>query len=359
MSGDSGERTFDPTSQRREQFRKDGKFARARDAGGIAAALATITILVSARATIATAFAALFARTLGDLGALGRGDGARPMQSALMAFYAVAGPVAVGAAVAATVTGVAQAGINIQLDTIAFKPERLNPLPRFMELFSWKKKSVEVIMSILRIGVVGYLAYRALVRALPRLLALSQTPLDAAVASVTDLTVTVMLTALGGLAVIAVIDYAQSRFSLGKEMMMTRKEVTEDHRSQDGDPKAKGRMRARARAVAKKRALNSVKTADVIIANPTHISVALRYSKRDAAPVVIAKGHDAIAMQIRTEARKHGIPIIENRPLARALDAEVRIGQPVPTSHFAAVARVLAFVYRLKNRHLTVGTARA
>ena len=131
---------------------------------------------------------------------------------------------------------------------------------------------------------------------------------------------------------------------------MTRQEVMDEHKQSDGDPKLKARMRARARNNAKRRAMENVKTATVVVANPTHISVALRYSKTDPAPIVVAKGHDELAMQIRAEARKHGIPILENRPLARALDSEVPVGRPVPAAHFAAVARILAFVYKIKGR---------
>jgi flagellar biosynthetic protein FlhB len=121
-------------------------------------------------------------------------------------------------------------------------------------------------------------------------------------------------------------------------------------RAQDGDPKIKGRMRARARAMAKKRSLANVRKADVVVTNPTHVSVALRYGDRDVAPMVIAKGHDQLALLIRAEARRHGVPILENRALARALDAEVQICHPIPGAHFAAVARVLAFVYRLRGK---------
>jgi flagellar biosynthetic protein FlhB len=116
-------------------------------------------------------------------------------------------------------------------------------------------------------------------------------------------------------------------------------------------------MRARARALAKKRAIQNVKKADVVVTNPTHIAVALRYGDKDAAPVVVAKGHDDDALRIRSEARKYGIPILENRPLARALDAEVPVGRAIPVAHFAAVARILAYVFRLKNKRR--GTHRA
>lgn len=121
-------------------------------------------------------------------------------------------------------------------------------------------------------------------------------------------------------------------------------------RSNDGDPKVKARMRARAKALARRRAALDMKNAAVVITNPTHVAVALRYGAKDPAPVVIAKGHDEVALQIRADARKHGVPIIESRALARSLDAEVPIGRPIPGAHFAAVAKVLAFVYRLKGR---------
>ena len=139
---------------------------------------------------------------------------------------------------------------------------------------------------------------------------------------------------------------------------MTRQELTQEMRQQDGDPKVKGRMKARARALAKKRALQNVKKASVVVTNPTHVAVALRYDEKDAAPVVVAKGLDDEALRIRTEARKYGIPILENRPLARALEAEVPIGHAIPAAHFAAVARVLAFVYRLRGSRRG-GTRRA
>jgi len=140
---------------------------------------------------------------------------------------------------------------------------------------------------------------------------------------------------------------------------MTKKEIIDEHKSNEGDPQMKNRLRARGRAMIRARSIANVKKADVVVTNPTHIAVALRYAATDAAPVVVSKGHDAVALQIRSEARKHGIPILENRPLARALDAEVPIGHPVPGKHFAAVARVLAWVYRIRPSARRVKRPRA
>jgi flagellar biosynthetic protein FlhB len=217
------------------------------------------------------------------------------------------------------------------------------------QLASPKKAAVEMLLSFLRVGVVGYVAYRTSVLELPGVLSLARMSVDVSIERMVNAILHVVFGAGGALAAIAVIDYAQSRFRLEQEMKMTRQELTDEMRQQDGNPKVKGRIKARARALSKKRAMQNVKKASVIVTNPTHVAVALRYEQNDAAPVVVAKGHDDDALRIRAEARRYGIPILENRPLARALDAEVAIGHPIPVAHFAAVARVLAFVYRLRG----------
>jgi flagellar biosynthetic protein FlhB len=211
---------------------------------------------------------------------------------------------------------------------------------------------------LLRVAVVGFVAYRVLMADLSELLSLARVPVEVSGDRIVAAILHVVLGAGAVLLAIAILDYVQSRIALQQELKMSRQELMEEMRQQDGDPRVKGRMKARARALAKKRALQNVKKAKVIVTNPTHVAVALRYEETDAAPVVVAKGHDDDALRIRAEARKYGIPILENRPLARALDAEVQIGQAIPMAHFAAVARVLAFVYRLRAGRGR-GTARA
>jgi flagellar biosynthetic protein FlhB len=357
MSAKEGERQFDPTPQRREEFRKQGRFARARDAAPVAAMLSAIGALVGSRAAIGHALDRLFLASLGNLGALAQGAPGDVFRFAGQALLSIAGPACLAAATAGTVAGMAQTGLRLNLDAIGFKPERLDPISRIKQLVSPKQAAVEMLLSLLRIGMVGYVAYRTTLLELPDLLDLARTSVDVAIERIMKAVLHVALGAGAVLAAIAAIDYTQSRISLGQEMKMTRQELMDDMRQNDGDPKVKGRIKARARAMAKKRALQSVKKADVVVTNPTHIAVALRYHQKDAAPVVVAKGHDDYALRIRSEARKFGIPILENRPLARALDAEVPVGHTIPAAHFAAVARVLAFVFRLRGRKH--GTRRA
>ena len=345
---DDGDKQFDPTPQRREQYRKDGRFPRARDAGGIATTAAVLAVLLGSRGVLSHAASLLFLGSHGDLGALGRIGGERVLSMIGGTLLAMAAPSAIAAAFAAGLIGLAQTRLEVREDLLEFKFERLNPIDGIKRLLSFKHGATEVMLGLLRVGVVGWVAWRAMMRELPSLIALSRMPTASAVGRCVEAVVRVTLHALLTLAVVAVIDYGWSWWTLEREMKMTRKEIIDESKMHEGDPKVKGRQRARARALARKRSIANVKKSDVVVTNPTHIAVALRYAATDAAPVVVSKGHDAAAMQIRAEARKHGIPILENRPLARALDAEVPIGHPVPGKHFAAVAKVLAWVYRIR-----------
>jgi flagellar biosynthetic protein FlhB len=351
VSEAQGDKRFDPTQHRREQFRKEGRYARARDASALAACFGTVGVLLGSRAGIGDALRQLFRASHGHLDSVAQGGAPDGLRIASVALATLAGPTILVAAGGSFVVGLAQAGLHLNLDALSFKGERLDPVARLAQLFSPKKAAVEVILSLLRVGVVGYVAYRAIILELPVVLTMARMSVDVSLDRIVDAIVRVTLSAGGALAAIALVDYAQSRFSLEQQMKMTRQELTEETRQQDGDPKIKGRVKARARALAKKRALQNIKKAAVVVTNPTHVAVALRYDEKDAAPVVVAKGHDDDALRIRAEARKYGVPILENRPLARALDAETPLGQPVPVAHFAAVARVLAFVYRIKGRH--------
>lgn len=360
MAGsDSGEKSFEPTEHRREEFKKQGKFAKAKDVGGLVTTGAVTLGLVAARRDLAGAADALFSRSFGDLQALDRlGVGGALWAAAsptLLAIY----PLLAAGSVLAVIATAAQTGFRINTDAVSFKPERLDPKAGLDRLVSFKKNFGELGVSLLRVSAVAGVAWEASSRELPVLLAVARAPVVASSEIAAGSIARVVLAVLVALVVVGAADYAHAWYSLEKEMRMTRQERVEESRQQEGDPKAKGRMKARARANARKRAIASVKSADVIVTNPTHVAVALRYGPRDAAPVVIAKGVDDVALRIRAEARRFGVPILENKPLARALNAEVAVGRIVPQAHFAAVAQVLAFVYRLRSRGAIGGTRRA
>jgi flagellar biosynthetic protein FlhB len=344
------DKKYEPTDLRREKFREEGRFARARDAGGIVAVAAFLGVLAGTRERFASASALLFQRTLGDMTALERGDLAGIVHVAAGPLVLVsAGAVALGAA-GAVVVGLAQAGFRPYTKLVGFKLERLDPRAGLSRLFTPRKAGGELALAAIRLLIGGAFAYRGVAAETNALVGLARLPLPHAVGSVAESTARAIAHVVAGLAVGALLDYGWSWWTLEKEMRMSHKERQEEARQQDGDPKNKQRMRARARALARQRSLRSVKNADVIVTNPTHLAVALRYGPKDPAPVVITKGEDDHALEIRRTARKHGIPILENRPLARALYADVVVGKPIPPAHFVAVAHVLAFVYRLKKR---------
>jgi flagellar biosynthetic protein FlhB len=350
VSQDDEDRKYEPTPKRKEQFRKEGKFARARDAGAVAALVAGLGVAMGMRDAGVEAVRALFAATLGDPGALSRGEVAGTTRALWGAFFVLVVPLCVATTLATAVAGFAQAGVAPNTEVVGFKLERLDPLPRLKQLFSLKHGGFEVVLAIAKVVVVGGVAYSVTHEELPTLLGLWAHDVAGGSSVVAGVIGRILLETVGAAFVVCAADYAYNRWTLSQEMKMTLKELKEEMRQEDGDPKLKARMRAKARALAKKRMMMDVKTASVVIANPTHVSVALRYRSADPAPIVVAKGHDDIALSIRAKARQHGIPIVENRPLARTLDAEVALGHPVQVEHFAAVAKVLAFVHRLKQR---------
>jgi len=361
MSDDQGDKKYDPTPRRRDKFREEGRLARARDAGPLVAAFAALAAVIGTFEDSKAAVLKLFFATIGDVGALHRGHGSGVWHTTLQTLAVLLVPPIVAAAIGAVVIGAVQSGIGFNLGLVGFKVERLNPLGKIKEMFSPSHGSFELFLALLKVGVVGTVIVLAAKEEATRLMSLAGadflTGSGILLAAITH----VVLNALVATALIAAADYAHSWFKLEKEMKMTLQELRDDMRSDDGDPHVKAKMRARALQNSKKRMMSDVKTATVIVTNPTHVSVAIRYSGSDPAPIVVAKGHDEVALAIRREARAHGVPIMENRRLARALDAQIAIGKPVLVEHFAAVAKLLSLVYRLRGRPraLVPGTSRA
>lgn len=347
---DDDDRTLDPTDQRIEEFRKQGRIAKARDIGGVVATAAVLVVLNGSRDSLWNTTRTMFQSSLGDLTALER-VGVKPVFAGMATSLLALSGLAIGAAmIAAVAMGLVQTRGQLFGELLMPSADKLNPVNGFKRLFDFKKQGMETFVAILRVALLGIVAWKTLSADLPALSAMARMPLLGAIPALLGAIGRTAAYCTGTLVLVAAVDFAQSWFTLSKEMKMTRKEREDESKQSEGDQKAKGKMKAKARQNARKRSLNAVKGADVIVTNPTHVAVALRYGPKDPAPVVLAKGHDEIALRIRAEARKHGIPIMENRRLARALDAEVQVGRPVPAAHFAAVARVLAFVYKLKKR---------
>lgn len=350
MSEDSdSDKTQEATPERRKQARENGQFPRAKDTGAVAG---TVALLIGMAAFGDSLLAHLrdFAlrcfRDTSNLTGLGLDVAGREATLTLVGLIA---PITATAAVAGVAAGLWEAGFNPHLELAMPKWERLDPTGKLGQLFSPKAAAGNVALALGRVGVVGFVAYLVISRELPKLERLSTARLaDAA------LTAAGVLSKLGlwctlALAVMTALDYGYSWVKHEKSIMMSLDEVKREHQQQEGDPRLKARRLARARDRLRRGLKKQVLESDVIIANPTHISVALRYKPMQGAPQVMARGYDEVALYMRQIAEEGGVPIVENKPLARAL-AQVRVGKVIPIELYAAVAEVLAFVYRLKNR---------
>jgi flagellar biosynthetic protein FlhB len=241
-----------------------------------------------------------------------------------------------------------QVGVRVTPAALEFKWNRLDPVGGVKRFFQ-KRVFFELIKNLLKVGIITALAGLVINHLWPEMLTTASRPLSAALDIGRSGYVALMLVLLAFLAVLAVIDWFFQRQQHEQQLKMSKQEVKEEHKEVEGDPQIRARIRAQQMEMARKRMLADVPRADVVITNPTHLAVALKYESGQSAPVVLAKGADHVAQTIRDVARKSRVPVIENKPVARALYAEVEVGQPIPESLFQAVAEILAYVYRLKK----------
>jgi flagellar biosynthetic protein FlhB len=230
------------------------------------------------------------------------------------------------------------------------KIEKLNPVEGFKRVFG-KQAAAAFLKSLAKLAVVGAAMVWALWPNDASLENMSLLDPVALLPYVQDRVVTMLIALASASALIAVIDYVATRQSYIKRQRMSRREIKEEMRQQDGDPMVKAKLRAIRMERSRQRMMQSVPQASVVITNPTHYAVALRYEQGEtAAPICLAMGVDTLAQRIREIAQEHDIPVVEDPPLARALFATAEIDRPIPKEHYEAVAKVIGFVMRLARR---------
>lgn len=345
---DKDQKTEQASEKRRNEAHERGEFARSPEIGvvfGLAAFFAAITLGASSGAREVAQF------TSGLLGHLDSvtfpaGQVPLPMFEGGRVVLVVLLPVLVGSVVAALLSGGLQSGFQLTTETIGFKPEKLNPLPGLKRIFS-QNALVHGAVDFCKMVVIGLCLWVAM----RQLLAdpLFSTPVETAyLGDFMQRAIHGLLSRLIlALGVIAAVTYAYEKYKTSRDLMMTREEVKEEHKQAEGNTKMKAAIRRMARRFAQRQMLAAIPTADVIVTNPTHFAVALKYERGvDSAPIVLAKGADALARRIKALAATHEVPMVENRPVARLLYARATVGQPIPGELFQAVAGILAFVYR-------------
>ena len=244
----------------------------------------------------------------------------------------------------------AQIGFIFSTETITPDLNKINPLSGLKRIFSMRNltETARVIIKGIVVLYVAYVMVKSDILESPSLI--FRNP-QAILEVVGKSGKALFLSLMGVLAVFAAIDFVLQKREFGKQVRVTKKEAKQEAKEQEGDPMVKSRIRSIQRDMARKRMMKAVKTADVIITNPTHIAIALQYDKEKmVAPRVVAKGADFMAENIKKIAREAGVPMVENVPLARAMFKSVKVGHVIPRSLFQAVAEVLAYVYKLKNK---------
>jgi flagellar biosynthetic protein FlhB len=245
---------------------------------------------------------------------------------------------------------VVQVGLLNNEEALEFNLEKINPIAGFGRMFSLRSiiEGVKALFKLVCVIAVVWVVTKNEIVKIPRLSAFDMNQL---VMFAGDLVIRLLAGVGVFMAAIAAADYFYQRWELEKQMRMTKQEIKEEHKAREGDPMIKARIRRIQREMANKRMMNDVPKADVIITNPTHIACALRYDPMTmAAPQLVAKGAGVIAEKIKEIGRKHNVPIMENKPLARTIFKSMKVGHTIPRELFTAVAQVLSYVYKLKRK---------
>jgi len=251
----------------------------------------------------------------------------------------------------------AQGGIRVATKLFIPKFSRLNPLPGIKKMFG-PQALWEAAKALVKTSVLAAVLYTTTKGVVPTLMTAGRLPLSALLATVKDATIGLVRAAAVAGIVMAAADYFVVRRRTNKQLRMTKEEVKQENKNAEGDPLVKAQIRARQMAMARNRQMADVPTADVVLVNPTHVAVALRYEPTKGAPRIVAKGQGPVATKIRELAAEHRVPMVQDVPLARALHGGCDVGAEIPAEFFAAVAKVLAFVMSLKARGSAAGLHR-
>jgi flagellar biosynthetic protein FlhB len=353
----SGEKTEQPTPQKLKKAKREGQIGRTQDIGAWFGMLAASIMLprtfesaINHARELVTQIPqvidrpepAIALRMLKEAG-FGIAWSVLPLAGTLM-FVGIA---AAGA----------QGGIRVATKLFIPKFNRLNPLPGIKKMFG-PQALWEAVKALVKTSVLAAVLYTTTKDTIPVLMSAGQLPLGSLIAVLKDATIGLVRAAAAAGIVMAAADYFVVRRRTNKQLRMTKEEVKQENKNSEGDPLIKAQIRARQMAMARNRQLADVPTADVVMVNPTHVAVALRYEPTKGAPRVVAKGQGPIATKIRELAVEHRVPMVQDVPLARALHSGCEVGAEIPADFYGAVAKVLAFVMSLKARGSAAGLHR-
>ncbi|NHC47116.1 EscU/YscU/HrcU family type III secretion system export apparatus switch protein [Motilibacter aurantiacus] len=354
----SGEKTEKPTAKKRKEARKEGQFPRTADFGAWVGVLAASFILPHAIGSAMDNTSALFVEASTLIEDPEPAQALSLLSEAAKLLVTIVAPLCLVLLAVAVLSHAAQGGIPVA--TKKFKPDfkHLNPISGIKRLFG-PQGAWEGIKTLLKVGVLAFVVWHAMRGIHPLLARGSSMPLSTVLDAVGDTVITLMRQAAMAGLVLAAADYAVVRHRIEKGMRMSKQDIKDEYKQAEGDPHVKGQIRSRQMAMSRNRMMADAANADVVLVNPTHVAVALRYDPATGgAPRVVAKGAGALAAKIRAIADENRIPMVQDVPLARTLYKAVDVGGEVPPDLYNAIARVLAFVLSLKARGSAAGMHR-
>ncbi|VBB42489.1 Flagellar biosynthesis pathway component [uncultured Desulfatiglans sp.] len=353
--GSDQERTEQATPKRREDARKKGRVAQSREIPSVMILFAGLGIFFFAGGWVFSRLSVVMQWVFGQLidrAELAAGDAELLLMSFFRETLLVMAPLALAVISAAVGANVLQKGFLFNMELLNPDISRLNPLKGIRRMASMKSL-VELMKSVLKVAFIGGIGYLLVRSAMDEVLGLVWMEVPEILAFIGDTTFRCVLLITVPLVVLAVADLLFQHWEHERELRMTKQEIKDENKQREGDPFVKARIRRVQMEVARRRMMQAVKEADVVVTNPTHLAVALKYSPETmAAPQVVGKGAGFLAERIKRLAQENGIPVVENRILAQALYKGVEVGGMVPVALYRAVAEVMAYVYRLKGRRL-------
>lgn len=354
--GPGGEKTEPATSKKLSDARSEGQVCKSRELDQAASLVALFLMLKVLVSFMGNNFLQIFHDIYDKIPET---VSAREMNSvAVMSFLhhsvfvsiKLAGPFFAAGVAVAFVVNIVQVKWKVSTKPLKPKPDKFNPINGFKRMFS-KDSLFELVKSIAKIGLIMLIAYTTLRSHLEEIFLLYNITLPQAIAEIGTLVIDVGFRISILYCIIGAADYIYQKHKFNEDMKMTKQEVKDEMKNTEGDPQIKGKQRQRMQEASRRRMMQDVPQADVVITNPTHYAVALKYDAgTGTAPVLVAKGADLIAQRIKEIAKENHVEIVENKPLARMIYTNVEIGREIPPELYQAVAEILAAVYRTQNR---------
>lgn len=348
----AGEKTEKATPKKRQESRKKGQVAKSQDVNTAILLLFVFLFFWFSGGFILQKIMDILVRSFEDFMhiELTEENLFSLLHTLLPELAMILAPIMLVAMVGGVIANYMQVGFLFSTESIQFKLEKIDPIKGAKRIFSMRA-IVELLKSTLKISFVGVVTFVVLWGDWDGIMRLSQTGLEESLVFLSKLVMKMGFAATITLLILAAFDYAYQKFDFEKNIRMSKQDIKDEYKNVEGDPHIKSKIKQKQREMAMSRMMQEIPKADVIITNPTHYAVALKYdeSKMDT-PYVVGSGVDYIALKIRSIANNHDIPTIENRPLARALYEQTEIGDAIPEEFFKAVAEILAYVYRLKQK---------